>query len=141
MLHQGAESPGVDGPVVDGLIFVEFGMDWRFRLEGEPMGGRYTVPAEDLGNEAALLSRAIVDDDLASFYCGDIVAGSRVSSGTGAEDSKQSLLNLLETGRFALKDWGHTLMYIIQKNFSRYCKFPSKEKREKNLLAANVKET
>lgn len=33
------------------------------------------------------------------------------------------------------------LMYITQKNFSRYWAFPLKEKREKNLLAANVKET
>lgn len=32
-------------------------------------------------------------------------------------------------------------MYIMQKNFSRYWAFPSKEKREKNLLAANVKQT
>lgn len=32
-------------------------------------------------------------------------------------------------------------MYITQKNFSRYCEFPSKAKREKNLLAVNVKET
>lgn len=32
-------------------------------------------------------------------------------------------------------------MYIIQKNLSRYCELPSKAKREKNLLAANVNET
>lgn len=36
---------------------------------------------------------------------------------------------------------GHALMYIEQKNLSRYCAFPSKLKRAKNLLAAKVKET
>lgn len=49
------------------------------------MGGGDAVPAEDLGDEAALLSRAIVDGDLASFYCGHTIAISRFSSSTGAE--------------------------------------------------------
>lgn len=30
---------------------------------------------------------------------------------------------------------------MTQKNLSRYCALPSNEKREKNLFAANVKET
>lgn len=42
----------------------------------------------------------------------------------------------------AWQDWdGRALMYIEQKNLSRYCAFPSKLKREKNLLAAKVKDT
>lgn len=38
MLHQGAESAGVDGPVMDSLVFVELGMDRNLSFEGQLMG-------------------------------------------------------------------------------------------------------
>lgn len=45
------------------------------------------------------------------------------------------------SGSLAEQGMGHALIYIEQKNLSRYCVFPSKWKREKNLLAAKVKDT
>lgn len=51
------------------------------------MGGGDAVPAEDLGDEATLLLRAIVNGDLAAFYCSYIIPVSRFSSSTGAEYS------------------------------------------------------
>lgn len=49
------------------------------------MRGGDPVPAEDLSDEAALLSRAIIDGDLASFYCGHTIPVSRFTSSAGAE--------------------------------------------------------
>lgn len=88
MLHEGAKSPGVDCPVVDGLILVELGMDCCFWLEGQPVGGSDAISAADLGDEAALLSRAVVNGDLDSLYGGDVVAVAGVASCSGAEDRK-----------------------------------------------------
>lgn len=77
--------------MVGGLVLVELGVDWRLGLEGESMSGSDTVSTEDLGNEAALLSWAIVDRDLTSLYRGYIVAVAEVYSGTGAKDRQQCL--------------------------------------------------
>jgi len=120
VLHEGAQSAGVDGPVVDGLILVELGVDCCFWLKGQPVGGSDTVSAADLCDEAALLFRAVVNGDFDSLYGGDIVAVAGVASCSGAEDGKECLSLFLGRSSVDREDHRHTLMYIIQKNFSRY---------------------
>lgn len=91
VLHEGAQSPGIDGPVVDSLILIELGVDSSLGLKGQAVGSRDPVPAADLGDEAALPSGAVINGNLDSLYGSNVVAVARVASSARTEDGEECL--------------------------------------------------
>lgn len=85
MVHQLAQRPGRDGPVVRCILAAKLGVHWRRNLKGQSMCGCEATSEYYAGNEAALDAFAVFNGNVALFnqgllLCISLVVGRRAAS-------------------------------------------------------------
>ena len=67
VIKQQSQTPRGGFPHVGGSILVELGTSWGQGLKRQPVSGRYAVPLDHLGNEAAVRPHGVLDAHVAAI--------------------------------------------------------------------------